>query len=393
MNSQRAADYPTLQEVLQLPAFTGCVLCGGAAGLDGRVSGVNLTDTPDYARWLMPGELLITTGFAIAGDAQAVEALLPTAAEKGLCGVGIKPGRYLPKPLPAELTAAADRLSLPLIQLPDDVRFTELADAVSREIARRRIPAEQEHQLSVLLHRLISGAADEVTARQAAEAGIHCQRGHILVRMRTGGPEMQRRAWLHELEDRCRMLGADVWGALSEDDILLALEVEELFSLETPLHQMLTELAAAHGFICGISRPYESFPKADRSARAALRTAEQMGTVCATDDPAGVIRLLEIGAAPSDVEAYIGRQLGSILRQQEPRRQELLDTLDSWLRCMGNQRQMARELHLHYNTVSYRLQQLWALLEADPADPVKRLSWETALYLRQYRRYKEGAKC
>lgn len=67
-------------------------------------------------------------------------------------------------------------------------------------------------------------------------------------------------------------------------------------------------------------------------------------------------------------------------------RGELLDTLDSWLRCMGNQRRMARELHLHYNTVSYRLQQLWMLLAADPADPMKRLALETALYLYRYRR-------
>ena len=68
------------------------------------------------------------------------------------------------------------------------------------------------------------------------------------------------------------------------------------------------------------------------------------------------------------------------------RTEELLDTLDSWLRCMGNQRRMARELHLHYNTVGYRLQQLWTLLAADPADPVKRLALETALYLYRYRR-------
>lgn len=62
MTSQHTADYPTLQEVLRLPVFAGCTVCGGAAGLGRRVSGVNLTDTPDYARWLAQGELLITTG-------------------------------------------------------------------------------------------------------------------------------------------------------------------------------------------------------------------------------------------------------------------------------------------------------------------------------------------
>ena len=119
MTSQHTADYPTLQEVLRLPVFAGCTVCGGAAGLGRRVSGVNLTDTPDYARWLAQGELLITTGFAIADDPQAVDALLPTAAEKGLSGVGIKPGRYLPSPLLAALAEKADRLGLPLLQLPN----------------------------------------------------------------------------------------------------------------------------------------------------------------------------------------------------------------------------------------------------------------------------------
>ena len=238
MTSQHTADYPTLQEVLRLPVFAGCTVCGGAAGLGRRVSGVNLTDTPDYARWLAQGELLITTGFAIADDPQAVNALLPTAAEKGLSGVGIKPGRYLPSPLPAALAEKADRLGLPLLQLPTDMRFAELADAVSREIARRRIPAEQERQLAVLLHHLISGAPlSEAMERQAAESGIHLECPHILMWIRADAPELQRRSWLHEVEERCRALGADMWGALSEDGFLLALEADDLFALEMPLRQ------------------------------------------------------------------------------------------------------------------------------------------------------------
>ena len=389
MTAQHTSDYPTLGEVLRLPAFAGCIVCGGAAGLDRQVSGVNLTDTPDYARWLAQGELLITTGFAIADDPQAVDALLPTAMEKGLSGVGIKPGRYLPKPLSAELTEAADRLELPLLQLPDDVRFAELADTVSREIARRRIPTEQERQMALLLHHLVSGAQpSEAMERQAAESGIHLEYPHILLRIRADAPELQRRAWLHETEDHCRMLGADVWGILVEEGMLLVLEADDLFALETPLQQMMADFAAEHGFFCGASRPYggaAGVQKADRSARTALRMAERTGKPCVTDDPAGVIRLLE-DASSAETEAYIQRQLGALLRQPELRRQELLDTLDSWLRCMGNQRRMARELHLHYNTVSYRLQQLWMLLSVDPADPVKRLALETALYLYRYRR-------
>lgn len=49
MTQQRTADYPMLSEILQLPAFTGCSVCGGTAGLDHRVSGVNVTlATPNH---------------------------------------------------------------------------------------------------------------------------------------------------------------------------------------------------------------------------------------------------------------------------------------------------------------------------------------------------------
>lgn len=167
MPSPRKTDYPTLREILHLPAFAGCIVCGGEVGLERKVTGVNLTDTPGYARWLARGELLITTGFA-------------------------------------------------------------------------------------------------------------------------------------------------------------------------------------------------------------LSVAENSGRACVADDPADILWLLEADTAKA--EAYIDRHLSPVLRQSEPNRQELPDTLEGWLRCLGNQRRMARELHLHYNTVSYRLRQLWSLLEAYPEAEIVRLT-------------------
>lgn len=96
------------------------------------------------------------------------------------------------------------------------------------------------------------------------------------------------------------------------------------------LGEVLRLPAFAGCIVCGGAA---GFQKADRSARTALRMAERTGKPCVTDDPAGVIRLLE-DASSAETEAYIQRQLGALLRQPELRRQELLDTLDSWLRCM-----------------------------------------------------------
>ena len=133
--------------------------------------------------------------------------------------------------------------------------------------------------MALLLHHLVSGAPpSEAMERQAAESGIHLEYPHILLRIRADAPELQRRAWLHETEDHCRMLGADVWGILVEEGMLLVLEADDLFALETPLQQMMADFAAEHGFFCGASRPYggaAGVQKADRSARTALRMAER----------------------------------------------------------------------------------------------------------------------
>ena len=50
--------------------------------------------------------------------------------------------------------------------------------------------------------------------------------------------------------------GKDMGGALLADGLLLVLEADDLFALETPLRQMMAGFAAEHGFFCGVSRPY-----------------------------------------------------------------------------------------------------------------------------------------
>lgn len=271
------------------------------------------------------------------------------------------------------------------------MRFAELADAVSREIARRRIPAEQERQLAVLLHHLISGAPlSEAMERQAAESGIHLECPHILMWIQADAPELrgalgctrQKSAagrWARTCGAHCRRMAFIAWRWRRTTWFALEMPLAAGDGRTLPPTTALSAASAAPTAVRWVFRKQTAVP----ARRSAWRREPE--TPCVTDDPAGVVRLLE-ESSPAETDAYIHRQLGTLLRQPEPRRQELLDTLASWLRCMGNQRRMARELHLHYNTVSYRLQQLWLLLEADPVDPMKRLALETALYLYRYRR-------
>jgi DNA-binding PucR family transcriptional regulator len=60
-------------------------------------------------------------------------------------------------------------------------------------------------------------------------------------------------------------------------------------------------------------------------------------------------------------------------------RERLLDTLDAWLACHGSASAAAERLHVHVQTVRYRLEQLRDLLGDALDEPDARLELELAL--------------
>lgn len=128
---------PTLQELLQLSIFENCKVCSGAQGLNNVVCGVNMTDAPDYDQWIGKNELLVTTCYSLRGDEKEIEAFIPRLASCGVAGVCIKPTRFLGA-MPDSMLKAAGQLGVPLIELPPETRFADIAAAVSDEILRRQ---------------------------------------------------------------------------------------------------------------------------------------------------------------------------------------------------------------------------------------------------------------
>lgn len=169
---------PSVSELLALPVFRGSRLLGGGAGLERPVSGVNLSDTPEYFNWICAGELMVTTCFAIHGDSAALENFVPVLATGGMAGVCIKPGQYLGQ-IPQAMVDQAESLNLPLVELPEHVRFSDITKAVSDEFLRRQ---------TALLHSVIT--VNEVLIRTIVEgaslgeiAGMVCDMlgGSILI--------------------------------------------------------------------------------------------------------------------------------------------------------------------------------------------------------------------
>jgi len=141
--------------LLKLPVLGDAVVAAGRAGLDRTVRGVNVMEVPDVAQWVRPGDLLLTTGYVLRDDPELTRRLLTDVAARGVAALGFKPGRFL-SAIPEVLVAEADRLSIPLIEIPYELSYSDLIHPLMREIVSRQASFLEQ---SERLHRHLTEVA------------------------------------------------------------------------------------------------------------------------------------------------------------------------------------------------------------------------------------------
>ena len=95
----------------------------------------------------------------------------------------------------------------------------------------------------------------------------------------------------------------------------------------------------------------------------------------------GLARLLLGGNGPEDLEEFVDRTLGPVLRYDAERHTQLAATLEAWLGSGGALRETAERLHVHPNTVTQRLDRVRALLGEGWRQPDRKLDVQLALQM------------
>lgn len=127
----------SVAEVLKIQDLVPCRLVAGRRGLQRCIRSVSIMDSPDTSLWLKPGDLLITTGYVFKDDANLQIRLIQDLAEGNCAGLAIKIKRFLPA-IPEPMRMEADRLSLPLFEIPYDLGLSDVLCTLTREIINRR---------------------------------------------------------------------------------------------------------------------------------------------------------------------------------------------------------------------------------------------------------------
>lgn len=128
----------TIQDAVQMPVFADATLVAGQTGQGNLIRWVHIVDIPDARyEWARGGELLLTAGFGLQHNADRQQAIIPRLVNKGLAGMVLSVGHYLER-TPQPMRAAADRLGFPIIELPGDVPFIDVTEAIFTQIVNRQ---------------------------------------------------------------------------------------------------------------------------------------------------------------------------------------------------------------------------------------------------------------
>lgn len=119
----------TVRALLESPRL-GAKVLAGVGGLDVAVEWAHVAEAIDPVPFLEGGELILTGGVGIPSDAEGQVKYLRRFHEHGVVGVAIAAGGPAP-PLDPRALAEADRLPLPLLDLPLEVSFVDIARLVA----------------------------------------------------------------------------------------------------------------------------------------------------------------------------------------------------------------------------------------------------------------------
>ena len=126
----------TVQDILDIPELNLRLLAGGKAA-GNPVRWVHIAEIPDPTQWLKGGELLLTTGYGLAGSRERMASGLKVLIDHNLSGLGIGTG-FSFEEVPQDLIQIAEENNFPLFEIPYNIPFIAITEAVSSKIVNEQ---------------------------------------------------------------------------------------------------------------------------------------------------------------------------------------------------------------------------------------------------------------
>ncbi|AMW14412.1 hypothetical protein A4E84_35920 [Streptomyces qaidamensis] len=242
-----------------------------------------------------------------------------------------------------------------------------LIDAVRARDGSAQVSSQ--HTPADVVAALRSGTVSPSVCAAAAGLGIDLQSPPAGAVLHYSGSRL--RAWrtaLSWLEHPVQQEGRTAWTVVPDEFALARLRnrLRLMTGGDDPADHVVAASGSHPGSSPGLAR---SFDEAERL----LGLARTRMVPLLTFDRCGVVQVL-LPLPRAQLEAFAEAHLGPICQ-----RPELMATLRAWLAERGSRQSVSRQLHLHRNSVGYRVRQIKNLLGTDPLLPTASAELHLAL--------------
>jgi purine catabolism regulator len=122
-----------LSQVLALPSFATAAVVAGRVALDRDIAWAHVVDMPDPVPWVQAGFLLLTSGYSWPMDEAAQRRQIEELAAARIGGVVMAVPKFV-EHFSQEAREAAERVGLPLIEIPFEIPFSRITEELHRAV-------------------------------------------------------------------------------------------------------------------------------------------------------------------------------------------------------------------------------------------------------------------
>jgi len=139
-------------DVLALPGLESLSLRAGQARLHNRISWPYVAENESIAEWVLGGELVFVTGINHPRDEASLLRLVQEAHDSLCAGLVILTGGDYLHAIPASVSAAAERLGLPLLEQPYALKLVLVTHSIGTALVQAQmLGRSRQHVLEQLL--------------------------------------------------------------------------------------------------------------------------------------------------------------------------------------------------------------------------------------------------
>src|SRR5680860_990696 len=159
----------TVDQLLKLGCLSQAKVLAGSRGLSNAVSSVTVGEVPDIADWLSGGEIVLSTMFALIDDPVRQQDFCARIMSAGAAALFVKPQRFVGN-FPADILEAAGRRDFPIVEVPQEVRWTRIMQEAMEVLLDRHASLLEKSQKihRQLLDVVIRGGGWEGIAKAVA---------------------------------------------------------------------------------------------------------------------------------------------------------------------------------------------------------------------------------